>query len=158
VNASIHVKKVHGIKQRGLSSEAFRENRKIINAETRQLEVRPKKHTDIYYARWTKAANEEIAAGGFYVKRLAKRWRLTRQGASSRLMRLEERGLIQRPRPGNRSRRIESDRRSHCRHGHLLTDETYVLVRGVHRCRVCIKEQARAAYERRKTRGYYGKR
>lgn len=149
VNASIHVKKAHGVHAPGLSSEAFRENRKIINAEIRALEIRPTKHTQIYYARWTRLAQEEIAVGGFYVQRLAKRWHLTRQGASSRLMRLEERGLIERPRPVNRSQRSAKDVQARCRHGHPLTDDNVWIRNGTRRCRQCLKEQQAASYRRR---------
>jgi hypothetical protein len=157
VNASIHVKKVHGVRLRGLSSEAFRENRRILTAESGQLDVRPKEHTQIYYGRWAKVAREEITAGGFYVERLAKRWRLTRQGASSRLMRLEDKGLIERPRATNRSLRSEKDPRTKCLHGHALTPENTYVRDGIRRCQICLKEQAHAAYERRKARGYYDK-
>lgn len=157
VNAGVHVQKVHGATLRGLVSASFSYNARTFSEEHQFGGEGPKKARKDYWKRWASAALEEIAIGGYYVERLAKRWRLTRQGASSRLMRLEERGLIQRPRPRNRSLRSEKDPRTRCLHGHKLTQENTYERDGIRRCRICLKAQAHAAYERRKARGYYNK-
>lgn len=132
VNASTHVFYKHGIRMRGLTSEAYKINHQIMLAErVNGLNWSPKA-AHRRHLRWLKAVEEEFAEGGKYTKRLAKRWRTTPAGTSNRIRILRKLGML----TTEPSQRL-SDRDS-CRKGHLLVPEnTYVNPNGQRLCRIC---------------------
>lgn len=147
VNASIHVRKIHGQRLPGLVSDALLGNRRILLAELNHFSADPKA-IQRRHRRWIDAIVDEQAAGGAYIKRLAKRWRVPYRTASGRVDQMTERALVSRTRKPTDPRRSPRDERSTCKRGHAWADNAYLNKRGIRVCRACLRELHRLRQEK----------
>lgn len=140
VNASTHVRKVHGLRIPGLVSESLRLNREIIMAELNNFDMSQKAIAQ-RHRRWVRAILDEQAAGGAYIIRLAKRWRIPHGAANSRVQAMTREGLVARKRKPSDPRRSPRDDKGVCKRGHLKSPENgHVNQKGCWICRICNRD------------------
>lgn len=147
VSASTHVFKIHGTRMPGLSSSDLRFNRKILLEELNHFSMDPKAMAQ-RHRRWVQMILEEQADGGAYIKRLARRWKISYAAASSRINEMARLGSVHRTRTPQDGRLSPKDATSRCKRGHLRTgDNLYIDPRGSRVCLACVRERHRLREE-----------
>lgn len=135
VSVAIHASKAHGQKVTGHPSHWGDERERAAVFGWDKGEVLRRRR------RWAAAMLEEQAKGGAYVQRLAKRWRIPRGAATSRIARLVAEGLVTRTYPvGGHHRKTAAA----CGRGHPWTPKSTRIDRtGGRQCRVCDQIRSR---------------
>jgi hypothetical protein len=141
VSVAIHATKKHGVRLKGghPASQLTPEERDAIFGHDRQA-IRRR------HLRWVRAIEEEHAKGGAYIKRLAKRWKIPRGAANSRIEKMRKLGLWVRVPIRGASFPGERRRSNACQRGHRKTAQHgYHDDHGYWICRTCNREKSARA-------------
>lgn len=140
VDASSHVRKVHGLRMPGLVSEARRASSAALLEDIDHFK-RDAREVWHRHHRWADIATEEHANGGAWVKRLARRWHISYGGAANRVKTLRRLNLLA-PTEELSARERRSDR-DPCKRGHPRTPENTYWWNDQRHCRVCQADRQR---------------